>query len=643
LCWRKYFYGGGRQKRKIQQENVASLINSLLLPVNHHHYSNHFMKSLFSALLLASSSSFLSAQADIASQATDPAALTVADGFKVELLYSVPKAEQGSWVTMTIDDKGRIIASDQYGALYRVTVPAPGQQGEVAVEKIDLDIGHAQGTLYAFDSLYVVVNGKVNKGRGLYRVLDTDKDDKFDKVELLKKFTDVGGEHGPHAVILGPKKKSIYVVVGNQTPLVDYKNTLVPPFWGEDQLLPRVYGRGFMRGVEAPRGWIAKTDPDGKSWEIMATGFRNQYDAAFNHHGELFTYDADMEWDVNTPWYRPTRVNHVVSGGEYGWRNGSGKFPEYYEDNLPATINIGPGSPTGVCFGYGAAFPEKYQKAFFISDWSYGKMYAVHLEPDGASYKATFEEFVAGQPLPLTDQEIHPEHKCMYFLIGGRRTQGGLYRVTYVGKDCTTEANLDKDGITARTIRKSLEKYHGNKDPKAVNAAWSHLGSSDRYIRYAARTAIEHQPVQEWREKALVEKDTQTALSALLALARVGKTNDQDGILESLGNIKWSKLTTEQNLQVLRTYTLSFTRLGEPDKETRVGLGKSLAANLPDKNAHVNQELVQLLVYLQSSDVAKKAIALLESAPTQEEQIHYVKSLRWLGCGNKGSLLRMVW
>ena len=51
------------------------------------------MKSLFSALLLASSSSFLSAQAAIASQATDPAALTVADGFKVELLYSVPKAE----------------------------------------------------------------------------------------------------------------------------------------------------------------------------------------------------------------------------------------------------------------------------------------------------------------------------------------------------------------------------------------------------------------------------------------------------------------------------------------------------------------------------------------------------------------------
>ena len=34
-----------------------------------------------------------------------------------------------------------------------------------------------------------------------------------------------------------------------------------------------------------------------------------------------------MEWDVNTPWYRPTRVMHVTSGSEFGYRNGAGKWP----------------------------------------------------------------------------------------------------------------------------------------------------------------------------------------------------------------------------------------------------------------------------------------------------------------------------
>ena len=57
-------------------------------------------------------------------------------------------------------------------------------------------------------------------------------------------------------------------------------------------------------------------DPDGKNWTLVAAGFRNPFDIAFNDVGELFTYDADMEMDVGTPWYRPTRVNHVVSGGE---------------------------------------------------------------------------------------------------------------------------------------------------------------------------------------------------------------------------------------------------------------------------------------------------------------------------------------
>ena len=66
-------------------------------------------------------------------------------GFKVELLYSVPKAKQGSWVSMTPDPKGRLVVSDQYGSLYRVT---PGNtSAETAVEKLNVPIGQAQGLL----------------------------------------------------------------------------------------------------------------------------------------------------------------------------------------------------------------------------------------------------------------------------------------------------------------------------------------------------------------------------------------------------------------------------------------------------------------------------------------------------------------
>ena len=150
-----------------------------------------------------------------------------------------------------------------------------------------------------------------------------------------------------------------------------------------------------------------------------------------------------MEWDFNTPWYRPTRVCHVTSGSECGWRNGAGKYPPYYPDNLPPVVDIGPGSPTGVCFGYGAKFPAKYQDAFFICDWSYGKLYAVHLEPTGAATRATLEEFVTGTPLPLTDVIVNPTDGAMYFAIGGRQDAVGA-----VPGD-VRRRRIDRPGYTA--------------------------------------------------------------------------------------------------------------------------------------------------------------------------------------------------
>ena len=43
-------------------------------------------------------------------KATPVDRIKAAEGFKVELLYSVPNQEQGSWVALAADDQGRIYA-----------------------------------------------------------------------------------------------------------------------------------------------------------------------------------------------------------------------------------------------------------------------------------------------------------------------------------------------------------------------------------------------------------------------------------------------------------------------------------------------------------------------------------------------------
>lgn len=560
-------------------------------------------------------------------QATPVDRIKLVEGFEAELLYSVPKADQGSWVAMTIDDKNRLIVSDQYGSLYRIRIPELGQSVSPSdVERIPVDIGGAQGLLYAFDSLYAVLNTAEHGGRGLYRLTDSDGDDQLDKKELLRKFDDVGGEHGPHAVLLAPDGESLLIVVGNQTPVTELDSSRVPQVWGEDLLLERPIGRGFMKGTLAPGGWVAKTDKDGKSWELIATGFRNQYDVAVNRLGDLFTYDADMEWDMNTPWYRPTRVNLVTSGAEFGWRNGGGKWPAYYPDSLPAVVDIGPGSPTGVTFGYGAKFPAKYQNALYVADWSYGKLYAVHLEPSGASYEATFEEFMSAQPLPLTDLLVNPSDGAMYIAIGGRRVQSGLYRVTYHGSEATDPAP-EPEASELHQLRTRLESLH-EQNAEAIEIAWPQLGHRDRFIRYAARVAVEHQPVASWQEKALSESDPEAAINVLIALARHGEASLQPRLLAALDQIPMEKLNGRQKSDLLRAYSLAFTRMGEGAPEVRKALGEKLASMVPFALPRLNIEALQLLVYLDHPEAAELGVSLLESAPSQEEQMAYAKSLR---------------
>ena len=62
--------------------------------------------------------------------------LKLQPGFTAERLFGPSENEDGSWVSMTFDDKGRIIASDQYGALYRLVVPQVGDTTKTTIEKL---------------------------------------------------------------------------------------------------------------------------------------------------------------------------------------------------------------------------------------------------------------------------------------------------------------------------------------------------------------------------------------------------------------------------------------------------------------------------------------------------------------------------
>lgn len=561
-----------------------------------------------------------------------PSAVNAPPGFKVDLLYSVP-GDQGSWVALAVDDKGRMLASDQYGGIYRFALPAVSSGLVTGVEKLDTQgLAGAHGLLYAHGALYVMVNersvNKFGEGKpGLYRLRDTNGDDTFDQVELLRQM-DGSGEHGTHAMVVGPDGQTIYYVNGNFTDVPATTEKTIPKAYGEDHIVPRMWdARGHARGRMAPGGWVARTDPDGRSHELYAMGFRNSFRIAFDPNGELFTFDSDMEWDQGSPWYVPTRVNHVVSGGDYGWRSGAGRWPDYYADSLPAVANIGPGSPTGVVMGTGARFPARYQNALYAADWTFGTLYALHFEPDGASFKAKTEEFVWGRPLPLTDVLVNPGDGAMYFAVGGRRGDSALYRVTYTGTESTAPAPYPAPTAEAK-LRRQLETLHvDDAGPEAIAQAWPHLASNDRFVRWAARLVLERQPTERWAARALDESNPQAAIEALIALARVGDKTLQPRLVQALSRLDLGALNEDLQIQLVRAWQLVFTRTGEAPAATKAAVAAKLDPYFPHKNAFISRELAGLLIHLDSPTVVAKTVPLLKVAEDPNSQFVVADSL----------------
>ncbi len=553
----------------------------------------------------------------------------VPQGFKVEKVLSVTE-QQGSWISLTQDNKGRFITADQSGLLYRVTLQGKTPLVEpisVSVNGTDgkpagKPIGAAQGLLWAFDSLYVLVNGDAGLGSGLYRLRSAAGNDTLDTAELLAAIPG-SGEHGPHNVTLGPDG-FLYVCGGNDSGLPKWQSSHVPKNWGGDQLLAlEAQSQDWhSKNGAVPGGWVCRTDKDGKNWEIYCAGFRNHYRLAFNPDGELFTSDGNDEWQIGMPWYRAPRICHVVSGGDFGWRSTVYKWPPYFPDGSSAVVDLPNGGPSGIVFGTGAKFPAKYQRALFALDWGYGKIYAVHLQNSGASYTGSVELFMRGRPLAFTDA-IVGQDGALYFLIGGRSIQSALFRVTYVGTEDTAPvaAAVDEAAKTARALRQSLEALHGAAAPTAVETAWAHLDDTDASIRFAARVALEHQDPKTWSERVFGKNEAQTTLTASVALARCGDKAFKPRLMTLLNALDWKSLSEAQRVELLRAYQLVFIRMGKLERTDEAKLAQSLNAHYPSGVDLVDRELNRLLVFLQADDVVDKTLPLLRSTKTQEEQL----------------------
>jgi putative membrane-bound dehydrogenase-like protein len=348
----------------------------------------------------------------------EPLGVRVPPGFEVTLFADDDLAHDIH--SMMLDSKGRVVVSAP--GYVRILLDRDGDGKADAFQQFaDGPKSGAQGM--CFDGSDLLCTGDA----GLIRYRDRNGDGKADGLPETLLPIKTGGEHTAHAIQRGPDGWW-YLIAGNHSGV-----SPLPGAAADEKMAARYASLRTSPICRPQAGVLLRLPPDFSGCEIVADGFRNAYDFAFNAQGDLFAYDSDGEREVTLPWYQPTRVFHVLAGSSAGWVSESWKKPDYFPDMPPVVASLGRGSPTGVTCYRHHQFPPKYDGALLVCDWTFGRIVALPLVRDGETWTSKPLDFMTGLGtfgFAPTDIEVAPDGS-LFVSVGGRGTRGGVYRVTY--------------------------------------------------------------------------------------------------------------------------------------------------------------------------------------------------------------------
>jgi len=370
-----------------------------------------------------------------------------------DLLFELQRAGTvaASLLCMTLAPDGSLLVGSEQSGVLRVS-DADGDGFFESTEALAPEFRDVQGLLAERDAIFVVGRrgARTEKERGLWR-LDPDGTN----ARLLVPFSN-GDEHGPHGVVRGPSG-SLFMAYGDLSrPLSTPANPL--PLEPPPLLPPLDDPSGYAARAAWPYGGVLRVDDATGVWTQYAHGMRNPYDLAFDAEGELFTVDADMEWDLGWCGYRPVRACLIVEGGDHGWRTGSDPLPAWFPDLVPPIAVLDRSSPTGMLHGSALRWPTELQDTLVVGDWLRGRIFGVALTPDGSGWAGAGRLlYQSDVPLPVTDLVADAGGELL-LCTGGRGQRGGLFRLRYQGEHGDEAApQRDERAAAARAARRALE------------------------------------------------------------------------------------------------------------------------------------------------------------------------------------------
>jgi putative membrane-bound dehydrogenase-like protein len=299
---------------------------------------------------------------------------------------------------------------------------------------------------------------------------------------------------------------------------------------------------GQVQGASG-RGAVFRCESDGSNFEVVAHGLRNPQEIAFDHHGNLFTFDNNG--DIGDE----ARIVYVIENADSGWDMSHQSAHQYVKDldwgdfHLRKSVWVGEkmfevfskeqpqwvyppadylgNGPSGVAYVSGNTLPKDLQNSFLVTDYrgspSKTEVIVAHLQTNGAGFKLKKQRTLINN-VGVSDV-VHGYDGNLYFAdYGGGwsvNTNGSIQVIRSTKKGLRDKgkalAKLFADGFKHR----SLIELKG------------FLGHSDQRVRQAAQFAMvaKGEASITQFEKVLEDKSSSlyTKLHALWGLGQLGR------------------------------------------------------------------------------------------------------------------------
>ena len=609
-------------------------------------------------------------------------------GFSIEA--AVPGARLGSVAAFTFDSRGRpvVVAKDRKLATVLLD---QNRDGVFETERVlTSKVTGVRGLWFDGRVLYLI--GHSQEGQyGFFRLEDKNGDDEMDTFEQLSAF-EGGAEAGPHDIRRGPdglptlllgngkwlrwnedrrdftllaagfgnprthfyepSGEALVFDSGNDddadlpgyfgartihaTPGGDYGNDAAPPLAAMESYRHHAYPAGYRGswfGLGSRRGTVStgRLMPRGATFELVSAADRFAQRDALEVTGLETGPDGFVYFATSGPGNR---------GGLYrirytpGWRE---RWDQWWARGPEGVLAMARQPQPLSSWGHAALLR---QKELFESRWAEG-LEALAVEggaasPDRVQAILLLQRFGPRPKADLLKRLIHdsePSVRAAAIYVVGQ--QGSAQAKVFAAA-----ALEDDDAVVRRRAAEAIVRMGLTPEEPEFAAIgglsaslYKLLGDRDQLVRYSARLALERTPREEWKPRALAERDRSVALEGMLALIRTtagaGQQEEREAVLAKLmPMLADTKQDAAARLRAVRLFTLAVTGVKD------AALGKQAAALLLPQfpaagEEPLNRELARALAASGEPAAIPKILGAIPKGDRNRPlQIHYVDCLR---------------